>query len=139
MCFWNCVCSGQDHTATHRRVVATQQLGSLNQILAFMDCGLITTMAPTPLTVTLPTLLTNLRYVPTFFLNHFYPYKNVNFWAFLFTSSLTLELPHKLHKAEANCLLCLRSAGSALRVIGCAASNDLCFSGGNSFSHRTSC
>lgn len=55
-------CSGQDHTVTHRRVVATPQLGSLLQILAFMVCGLITMMAHTHLTVILTTLSIHLGY-----------------------------------------------------------------------------
>ena len=57
-----CTCSGQDHTVTLRMVVATQQLGSLLQILAFMASGLITMMAHTHLTVILATLFSNLRY-----------------------------------------------------------------------------
>ena len=55
-------CSGQDHIVTHKRVVVTQQLENLLQILEFMVYGLITRMALTLLTVIPVTLLTHPRY-----------------------------------------------------------------------------
>lgn len=58
--FW----SGQDHIVTLRRVVATQKLENLQQILASMDYGLIIMMVLTHLTVILLTPSVNLPYAP---------------------------------------------------------------------------
>ena len=91
-----CICSGQDHIVTHRRVVvATQQLESLLLILEFMVYGLITKMALILLTVILVTLLSHLRYFilhqlieffkkPYFFMDFFNQFCSLQSCNFLF-------------------------------------------------------
>ena len=68
--------SGLDHTVTQNKVVATQTLESLLQILAFMGFGLITRMVLTLQIVILTIPSIRLRYLKSFF---FSPYIIV-FW-----------------------------------------------------------
>ena len=64
--------SGQDRTVTQNKVVATQTLGILLQILVFMGFGLITRMVLTHQIVILTIPSIKLRYLKSFFFSFFH-------------------------------------------------------------------
>lgn len=75
--FWKIFCwhSGQEHTVTQSTLAATLKLGSLQQILAFMDSGLITRMDRTLQTAIQTVSLINLRYITFIFYCDLVSYK----------------------------------------------------------------